>query len=66
MRGERKVRMSDVWKQRENSNNSFEMSKSSLWMRIVLATFNPIPHGLISYLIHMAMAYDKPSLRFHN
>ena len=28
--------------------------------------FNPIPHGLFSYLIHMAMAYDKPSLRFHN
>ena len=27
---------------------------------------NPIPHGLFSYLIHMAMAYDKPSLRFHN
>ena len=31
-----------------------------------LALFNPIPHGLFSYLIHMAMAYDKPSLRFHN
>ena len=29
-------------------------------------TFNPIPHGLFSYLIHIAMAYDKPSLRFHN
>jgi len=32
----------------------------------VLKSFNPIPHGLFSYLIHMAMAFDKPSLHFHD
>ena len=41
-------------------------AKCAILAVFIIFFFSPIPHGLFSYLIHMAMAYDKPSLRFQN